>query len=61
MIPPNINPKMSGSDVIRFYENVNRQLNGNFTQKEIRLRKRAGKTYKAILKSNGGKNPILGF
>lgn len=61
MIPSNSTPKMTRDDVRHFRTEMSRRLRGDFTNKErLRLRE-AQETYDAIIHSNGGKNPILGF
>ena len=61
MIPSNSNPQMTLDDVCHFRSEMLRRMRGNLTKKErLRLRQ-AHETYDAIILSNGGKNPILGF
>lgn len=61
MIPSNPNPPMTREEVNNFHREMARRMRGEFTPQERERFSRAKSTYEAILKSNGGKNPILGY
>lgn len=61
MIPSNPSPHMNSEDLAKFRNGINRRLSGNFTTHEKELFVRAKMTYDEIIRTNGGKNPILGF
>jgi len=61
MIPSITNPKMTREEVMRFLSEMSRRMSGNLTPLERDRSKHAKETYNAIIKNNGGKNPILGY
>lgn len=52
---------MTREEVNNFHREMARRMRGEFTPQERERFSRAKSTYEAILKSNGGKNPILGY
>lgn len=61
MIPSNPNQPMTSEDIKRFRSGIARRMRGDFTPQERNYLKRAKDSYDAIIKNNGGKNPILGI
>lgn len=61
MIPSIPNPLMTREDVTNFRREIARRMRGEFTPQERMRYVRAENAYKAVIKNNGGKNPILGY
>lgn len=60
MIPSNPNPPMSREEVKNFHAKMSRRMRGDYTLTERQQIRRIKQVYTDILKSNGGKNPLLG-
>lgn len=60
MIPAHPNPPMNREEVKHFQNEMTRRMNGDFTPRERELAKNRNQVYQAVLKRNGGKNPLFG-
>ncbi len=52
---------MNREEVKHFQNEMTRRMNGDFTPREHELAKNRNKVYQAVLKRNGGKNPLFGL
>lgn len=59
------NPPMDRDDVVRFHDNLEKHLRGDYSAEERRRaeerRARTEEITKRIIANCGGKNPILGY
>ncbi len=60
MIQSNVNVKMSREEIDRFYTEMERRMSGNLTMEERQRIASRKSVYAAILKRNGGVNPLFG-
>ena len=51
---------MNREEVKHFQNEMTRRMNGDFTPRERELAKNRNQVYQAVLKRNGGKNPLFG-
>lgn len=59
MISSNVSVSMSPNDIRRFLSEMDRKCNGQFTDLEKQRIIEQNYVYKALLKKNGGINPLF--
>ena len=59
MIVAKSNIIMTGSEVVRFRNELHRRLNGDLTEEEKARISERNRIYTTVLTNNGGKNPLF--